>query len=103
MQQSLAEENKHHLFGDDPSVQSVLERYQQTDRHWCQLVKETQLLVEEVVPWQQLVNKEAELQEWCKGVREKMEKVMVELGRVEEEDEDPSDFKAAFKVLFSTT
>ena len=102
VQQGLAGENQRHLFGDDPSVHSVLKQYQQTDRQWSQLVEGTHLLLEEMLPWQQLVNKAAELGEWCKGVQERVKKEMDELGRVEEEDDDPSDFKATFKVPVSS-
>ena len=98
VQLSLTEETKRHLFGEDPSVVMVQERHKETDRQWCTVVEGTRSLKDEIAPWQQLVDKEAELGAWCSGMKTKVETELAELGRVEGEDEDPTEFKTAFKV-----
>ena len=63
VQLRLTEETQRHLFGEDPSVVMVQERHRETDRQWCAVVQGTRTLKDEIVPWQQLVDKEVELGE----------------------------------------
>ena len=98
VQLSLTEETQRHLFGEDPSVVIVQERHKETDRQWCAVVEGTRSLTDEIAPWQQLVDKEVELGVWCNSMKARVETELSELGRVEGEDEDPTEFKTAFKV-----
>lgn len=87
-----------HLFGDDPTVAEVQERHRLTSRHWCQVAEGTQALMKLMVPWKELVDREVEFGEWCRGMKKRMEIEIEALGRAEGKDEDPTEFKTAFKV-----